>query len=887
MQTGLGPDHTNAGFLRAIALRVIHACGASNPDEIIEDLEEEAHARQRRGASKTNARLWTLWQTLLICGYEIRDSHAIRPDAPHSGSALHPIVAWKLAFRSFRREWGIALTAALTLSIGFGAAGAIFSVLTGFTRDLPVPTGNRVVQIRVSGPRAISPVETAALLRAWTREQNTLVGIAGLRVGSPVLQYGEAPPVRTSAATITSNALQLLRVAPLLGGFREPTVGEETVVLSHSLWTSHFRSDSEVVGMTVQVNGRTHTVSGVMPEGFAFPYNQELWIPISYESMDGSGLEFFGRLVDGVSILSAAANLQTVAERQNLFADEVAGPPSVLVDKFTSARGEGGERIALFALLLVVVALLAVSCSNVSNLLIVRAIGRSRTMAVHAAIGAAPIQVALQLFVEALAIAVVGGLVGLGIAYLAVGIIEGALSGHWGYYWMRVGVDVEVVAFLCALALGTALLSGTIPALRAARADLVEPLKTENAGSTGHSAGWISWTLVTGQIIFSCIALVAAALMTNGLLRSRDIEPEFPANEVFVSTLTLDGEGHDELDRRRRIRQGIPISLASRPGVSAAAVSTGLPGMFAPMGRLFFESRPDDPNQPREMILTFAVTPDYFSVFDISLEDGRAFDESDGASTEPVAIVSQDFVKRHFPDVSPLDQRIRVQGVSPGEQWVRIVGVVSDVVIYDAYRHNRLDWIYFPLAQLDARTFYVVFRGPDNSVDATQQLQTAIWQLDPALPIGGSVAGDGAAPLTDILKYIRTIFETAGLLALLAGLGSLLVAAIGLYGIFAYEVRRRQPELGIRLALGAGGTRLQRMVLVGAAKKIGPGLALGLGIAYLIAPLFGVFLSGTNARDPLVFGTTCCGFLLVCFLATAIPAKKAASLDPSEVMRSE
>ena len=191
------------------------------------------------------------------------------------------------------------------------------------------------------------------------------------------------------------------------------------------------------------------------------------------------------------------------------------------------------------------------------------------------------------------------------------------------------------------------------------------------------------------------------------------------------------------------------------------------------------------------------------------------------------------------------------------------------------------------MAQNDSRTFYVLFRGPNNSVDATAQLQAVTLELDPELPIGGTVAGDGAAPVIDILKYIRTLFETAGLLALLAGLGALLVAAIGLYGIFAYDVRRRQPELGIRLALGAGGTRVQGMLLLDAAKKVAPGLGLGLGIAYLIAPLFGIFLSGTNARDPLVFGATFCGYLLVCFLATVVPARRAASLDPSEVMRSE
>jgi hypothetical protein len=452
---------------------------------------------------------------------------------------------------------------------------------------------------------------------------------------------------------------------------------------------------------------------------------------------------------------------------------------------------------------------------------------------------------------------------------------------------MRVEMHPGVFAFLCGVALATTLLSGAIPMFRTVKADLTEPLKTDCPGATGPTPGWFSRILLTGQIMFSSVALLVAALMVNGLLRSRQVESGFPAEEVYVSSLALDGQMYNEANRRSMLRRGLVTSLERQRTISGAALSTGLPGLFAPLGRLSIEGIPDRQEERGQSVLTFGVTDSYFDVFDISFEIGRNFRSDEGSSTEPVAIVSRDFVRRHLTGSEVLGRRIRVAGVSPDSQWARIVGVVSDVLIYDAYRDQRLDWVYFPMAQVDARDFYVFLRGAGNSTEATRLVQHATWELDPALPLGGTVANDGAVPVIDILRYVRRLFETAGTLALLGGLGAVLVASLGLYGVMAYEVRRRLREIGIRLALGAGRGRVQRLVLKDAIKRFAPGLGLGIVLAYLIAPLFGVFLSGTDAHDPLVFGSTCVGYILVSLAATLVPASRAASLEPSQVLRSD
>lgn len=883
--------HAGRGLAPRVALRLLHLAGCDDPTEAVADLSEEARVRRNAGSPAWLVALWTTWQWVVVCAYELRDRRrrprSIRPGGVSPRTGLHPRNALKLAVRQFRREPGSAISAALTLALGFGASAAIFSVIIGFTRDLPVPNGEQVVQVRVTDPGPDgNPTVGIGEYVAWLNNQQSLDGIGAFRTTSVTISGTGVVPARLSAAVMTPEAFRLLRVSPALGRLPDSD-DRDVVLLSQETWRTQLSSDPDVLGRTIRVGDRLHAVAGVMPTDFAFPFGQQLWLLLDPSQTSPDELEIVARLKDGISTQLAAEDLERILAGYRSSQGE-ASAPTVEVEGFTRARGESGENVGLMVLLLMVVALLLVSCANVSNILLVRAVERSRSLAVHAALGAGPRQIVLQMFSEALLIATAGGVAGLALAYATIRFIEGMLSGHWGYYWMRVEMNPQVLLFIAVLATLTALVSGTLPAIRAARTDIVEWLTQKNPRASRKGTGWASWVFLTGQVAFSCVAIMASALMAGGLLQTRKIDEGFPADSVLVASFTLDGSKYSDASARRRFQASLIGSLSSRAQVRSAALSTGLPGLNAPVGALEIEGLPAGESGERpNAILTYAVTPAFFDVFDLSILNGRRFFPGDGTDdAAPIAIVSEDFVRRHLVDKDPIGQRLRVRGVT-GNDWVRIVGVVSDVVIYAGDRSRPRDRVYLPLDQVEAKTLWVTYRGSGDPDAAMTELQQVVARLDPTLPLNGSFVGGPTVRISDTLAFVRRIYETAGTLAVLAGLSAILVTAIGLYGILSFEVQRSTREIGIRMALGAARTRVLGRVLKQGLVRVAPGLMLGLVLSYPITPIFGLFLSGMDPHDPRIFASIVIGYVTVALAATVLPARRAASLDPSCVLRNE
>lgn len=858
---------------------ILALLGVQNPDEAVADLLEEIQHRKTNRRNWWTTSLWTTWQIAALVTYGLKDRMSRINNLSSFG--LIPRTALKLSLRRFKREPGSALAAASTLALGFGAAAAILSVLLGFSPDLPVPNGERVVQIQITDAVSSSthPIDYTQFIE-WAQGQTTLGEIGALRTTSVVLTADNVSPDRISAAYLTSPTLSMLGVTPRLGRF--PTPDErEVVLLGFDIWKNSFAENPAVIGATVNISGSPHTVIGVMPEGFAFPFRQSLWLPLDLSSSTSAGFEVAALLKPTTTKEQAEADLARFLPAPN-----ETRALSVTVNRFTENRGDGGEKAALRIVLLVTVALLLVSCINVSNLLLVRAMERSQTMAVHTALGAKPQQVVLQMFMEAGLVASIGAGLGLVLAYGAVAFIEQMLSGHWGYYWMAIKLRPVVFLFVACLAVLTAIVSGTIPAIRAIRTDINQLLAKEGPRVSSGGFQRVAFGFLTSQIAISCIVIIASVLMVGGLLSTQTVSSQFPADSVSFSAITLDTERYESSVARRDFSRSLTDMLDRDSIVQLAALTTGLPGLAVPMGTVEIEGASPSPDDEPIVIPTLAVTPDFFELFNIRTLSGENFSEGVDLNRDLPALVSERFAAEYLARGDAVGRRLRISNLAGGE-WLQIIGVVSDMVIYERTQDRIPAWVYIPFELANPQHLYITYRLDQAEDNFASYLATSVAAVDPALPLDRSLAGKPVTRIAEILDYIRTIYETAGLLSLAAGLSAILVVAVGLYGVLAFEVQSRVREIGIRMALGADRQRILKEVLKTGFIRMTPGLIAGLLLAFLIMPKFGVLLSGNDPRDRVVFVVVTVGYVLVTFLATALPAKRAAGLDPNKVLQSD
>lgn len=859
---------------RRFAAALLRRSGCATPEEVLAELDDAA-------TEVAWPRTWTAWQVVLLCLYEIRDRCSTRT-LPGRARRIRPLLTARLAARSVAYRPGIPLLATVTLAVGFGAAAGIFSVYVGFQMPLPVPDGARVVQVRITDPGGETELVDADVRRGWASAEG-LAGIGAYRAAPRVLSVPGRGTVRVAGAALEADAFRLLEVAPAIG--RLPEAGDlDAVLLSDALWRDLLEGDPAVVGRAVDLDGRAGVVVGVMPPEFGFPFSERLWTLLPGDDREPAPV--VARLADGVALDVVAARLQGRLREIRTGAPD-AEPARVRVLGFTRERGEGGEAVGLIALLILVMALLVVSATNVANLLLVRAGGRARVLAVHVAMGARPGQVAFQLLAEALLIAFAGALVGLGLAAVGVRYVESTLSGHWGYHWMEVAMRPSVLTFTLGLAFVTAGACGIAPALRLARADLTVALKGESTGPVagGRPASW----LVGMQVAFSSASVVVAALMVAGLLGSSRIDERFPAERVRVVSVALDGPRYAESSTRSALRQALLGQLAGRPEIEAAAVSSGLPGLNTGIGQVETDAGPPPEGTRPPRVAVIAVSPTYPEVMSTRLLAGRRLSAGDGAGDELVGVVSESFVREHLGGEA-LDRRVRLTGLTwPGlpERWIRVVGVVEDVVVYADRGQDWRDWVYLPVEQVDPGSFYLLYRPRGDAAAALAAVRGAVQEVDPELPLGAAMGSDPGNTISVVLGYIRRLAITIGALGAMGGVAALLVAMVGLYGLLSFEVESRVAEIGVRMALGADRSDVIWQIVRRGLLRVVPGLLIGGAAAWMGAPVFGIVLMGANARSVPVFVATGVLYLLVGVLAGLVPARRAARLDPALSLRAE
>jgi putative ABC transport system permease protein len=794
--------------------------------------------------------------------------------------------AFRLAIRGLRSDRTTSLAAIGILALGLAAPSTFFSILWGGGfRPLPVPEGDRIVRVEILQPTqggqsiSVTSSDLLALQQAGSLSQ---LGAFGQR--TPTLMTREVGATKVALADMTPEVFALLQVEPLMGRIPSPTETDLGFVMGYDLWIDAFEANPDILGMPVRVAGEARVVSAVMPAGFQFPFKHSAWTVISGSDLTrGSGpLEIVGRLAEGASPETATIQLDGVWRQR----DEVRGAETsggvVRARPFTFGRGEGGEAIAFGGLVLVGLCLLLIACVNAANLLLVRAADRINVLAVQAALGATRLQISAQLLMEALLLSAIGGVLGLGLASVMVDYVQTTMGAqNFGYYWMRMAIDGPVLIFTGFLVFGTAIVAGMLPVVKVMRADVHQVLKGGRASAAFEGFGGWGRYLVVGQLALSCGALLAAGLTGQAMRIASAFGEGLPSDEVLIGAVTLDGAGY-ESDEARAVAVARLAEVANAlPGVRAAAAALGAPGFRVPWARMEVGGTVYDRPEDRPVVWANAVTPKYFSAFDLAVVRGRGFTEADRLGAAPVAVVSESLASRlrleggQSSDI--LGMTLRVP--SNGAEWATVVGVVEDAALGGPSHLQGV--MYLSAFQVDMASSMLVLRTDGTPTAVAGDLRRAVASVDPELALSG------LRTLADGHRFMTQAQSTLSSLAVTGGLAGLLVAAVGLFGLLSFRVRQRMRDLGVRMALGADGKKLGVEIMEFALRQLVPAVFLGLGGAWVVAPSLGPLLLGANPRSGMTYAVVATVFVATGLLATIVPALRAAAVDPIEALRSE
>jgi predicted permease len=625
----------------------------------------------------------------------------------------------------------------------------------------------------------------------------------------------------------------------------------------------------------------------VAPEGFQFPDREEVWTPLvldptAHERGEGPGYMAVARLRDGVSIDEERAELTTFAQRLEQEYPETNEGIGATVMLFPDLLNP--EMMAMiYTMLGAVIGVLLIACANVANLLLARVSVRTREVAVRTALGAGRRRVIAQFMTELMILAGIGGVLGYGIGQLGVEWIDRMANTEPPPFWITFDADHRVVLFVIAMVVLSCIISGLVPALRATAVNVSDALKDEGRGSSSFRMSRFSAGLVVTEVALSCGLLVMAGLMTKSITQLKTQDLPFATQNIFTARLRLPAEEYPEVEERVQFYEQLLPRMAALPGVEAVTLSDGLPASGNGMRTFEIEGESYAMEEDRPAAREGIVTPGYFETFQAPVMEGRAFTEMDRSDALPVSIVNETFVRTFFPDGDPLGRRMRIIADDSAWAWTTVVGVVPDLKMEGIGDQDASPaGYYIPISQSPVGTMVTMAlrtRGAPMSI--TPDVRLAVESLDANLPIYETLSmEERIATETWFYWLFGSLFMAFGVIALF-------LAAVGLYGVMSFAVNRRTQEMGIRMAMGADGGRLVRLVMRRGVIQLGLGLFIGIGLAALAAGPLEVVLYRVNARDPAVFGLVVATLALTGLLASFVPALRVTRVDPVAALSAE
>ena len=805
----------------------------------------------------------------------------------------------RYALRTLTKNPGFTIVAVLTLALGIGANTAIFSVVNGvLLRPLPYPDWRQLVQVwPTSTAEARSAMAPADFLE-FQRNNHTLLALAGYRDDALTIASTQSGPVRVQGTLVTYDFFDVFTMPAALGRTfnrsADAKTSERLVVLSHTVWDQQFASDPQLVGRPIRIDGAPATVVGVMPPAFDYPSGSKAWIlspkPVPLPPIDVSGellesrdVHYFqavGRLKPGITPQAAQADLAGITADQSRRFPESNGGRGVAVAPLYE-RIVGDVRQALLILLGAVGVVLLIACANVSSLLLARASGRRRELAIRAALGAARSRLVRQLITESLLLGATGGVAGLllgnwAIALLLAVIPEGIPRVE------QIGLDARVGAVAIVTSLVCALLFGVIPALQASRADASLALRDADRSATGgRNRARTRAVLVLCEIALTLVLLVSAGLLLNSFIRLQRVDPGFRTDQVSLISLPLPQSRYPDGKRQSAFYRQVLEGMERHAEIQSAAILFPNPieGRNA-NGTFTIEGQPPLKRGDRPFTALGSVSANYFRTLDIPLIKGRTFTDRDRDPAPPVAIVNATLAQRYFAGQDPIGRRVRFGESANGDDWITIVGVVGD-------SHNvglneqPTPLLYLPYDTFPLAFMSIVVKSSAGPAAVAAIARSEVKAVDPDMPI------DRIIPLRDLLDESMADARFRTLLLSAFALMAVMLAAVGIYGLMSFSVMQRTREIGIRVALGA---RPQQVVMPVVREGLLLALAgVGLGVIGSIAVtrVLSAFLFGVPPGDPLTYVAVAVLLLAVALLATYIPSRRAARVDPVTALRME
>jgi predicted permease len=796
----------------------------------------------------------------------------------------------RYGLRSLAKSPGLVVVATIALTFGIGLTTTMFSITYGaLMKGLPYADGDRIVSLRrnnltTDSDRMGTPISDYVDYRDNQRTMAPLAAWYGGTVN--VSGIGEAE--RFAGAFVTASAFELTRVRPLLGRTIQPGEdvpgGPRVVVLGHGMWQRRFGGDSSVIGTALRANGVPYTIVGVMPDGYRFPDDAALWLPLQLDPVatrrgQGQWLSVAGRLKDGVTREQATADVSAIAQRLAKDYKETNENLSASVMNFIEADMGPEPKQLLSTMLGAVFFVLLIACANVANLLMDRAAHKSKDVGIRTALGATRAAVIRQFLTEAFVLAAVGGVLGTVLAWFGINIFNRSIVDSQPPFYIDIALHPPVLVFVVGVSLLATLLSGVIPAYQSSRADLNEVLKDESRGSSNLKIGKMSKALVVFEVALSCGLLVASGLMIRSVAKLGTMDPGFSTSNIFTARIGFPST-YTDTAMQKQFHEQLRERLTQIPGATSAAIASGLPAVNNNGGNFTIEGVTYERDNDVPDARWASVSPGYFETFGIPVSKGRLLDANDRADGLPVAVVNQAFVDRHFPKADAIGRRFRQGGRTSTSPWLTIVGVVPTVFGGDP-EDKRPPGFYVPLAQNHSPFVSLAVRTSGAPLAITAQVRTTVASLNPDIPLYWVYSMQEAfARPTWFIRVFGTMFMIFGLIALF-------LASVGLYAVMSFSVSRRVREVGIRMALGAQGRDVVRMIFRQGAWQLGLGLVLGLGLAAVVAQSMQVILFDVQPRDPITFGSVAVVLAIAGLTACLVPARRATRVDPLVALRAD
>jgi putative ABC transport system permease protein len=798
----------------------------------------------------------------------------------------------RYALRMLAKSPAFTFVAVLTLGLAIGANSAIFSVVNAvLLRPLPYPHSEQLVRVFGKQPQLDLAPNSPANFLEW-HDENKVFERIGTYVGQGFNLLGGENPERVIGARVSADVFPLLGVQPALGRVFSNDEDQEgraqVVILSHDFWQRRFAGDPNTIGQTITLNDKPYTVVGVMPAGFAFPSTRtHAWVPMAFsaserKTRDTNYIDVIARLKPGVSLEQARANMDAVARSQaERYPKTNAGVGVTVVSLQEHIVGD--VRPMLVVLLGAVAFVLLIACANVANLLLARAASRQREMSIRGALGASRSRVVRLLLTESVLLAIVGGAVGLVLAIWSLDLLVSLKPANLPRL-AEIGVNRTVFLFTLGVSIFTGLLFGVVPALQVSRLDLNEGLKESSRGGTDSPRRHrMRALLVVSEVALSLVLLVGAGLMIRSFSRLLAVDPGFKADHVLTAFVSLPQSKYPKHEEQTAFFDRLLERLRNLPGVTAAGLVTDIPLYGGSSTGFDIEGRPEAAPGTRAMTDYRLISSDYFAAMGMRLVKGRAFSRHDNETAPGVVIINETLAARFFAGENPIGRRLDLSG--DPKDLREIVGVVGDVRNYGLDAEVKPE-VYVPFLQSAPGYLSSVVSAPTIVVRSAMEassLGSAVREQVQAL--------DKDQPVSEVKTMEWYLADSMAqrrfnmfLLGAFAGL-ALVLAAVGIYGVIAYTVTQRTHEMGIRIALGAKGGDILRLVFSNAMATTLAGIALGLGAAFALTRLLRSLLYQVSPTDPVIFAAIPLLLLTVSIIATYLPARRAMKVDPITALR--